>query len=239
MFDKSENEIEGTRRSELVYERLTEALVALEIPPGTALSENKLAKEMGVSRTPIRAALLQLELEGLVEQPAGGSYIVRGLTQRDVEEICDLLEVLDCYVAKKAMQHCSTEQFDALLAHADEMKQAAAARDIARWSIADKAFHELIQSGAGNQLVTSLVVKTRRRIHRFWASSVRPERLQECSTEHEQIALAMRDGDADRALSMIRDHIAHMRISLIDLLTRAAAFLPRQTSAARPNRKNR
>jgi DNA-binding GntR family transcriptional regulator len=183
---------------------------------------------MGVSRTPVRQALRQLEMEGLVEQPAGGSYVVRGLTHRDVNEICDLLEMLDCYVVTRAMERCAPAQFAELLAHTSEMKLAAAEQDVARWATADRAFHDLIQSAADNELVTTLAVTTRRRIHRFWASSVRAERLQECSAEHEQIALAMQRGDVGAVVSMVKEHIAHMRLSLTDLLTRAAVFLPRR-----------
>ncbi|MCS0494635.1 GntR family transcriptional regulator [Ancylobacter mangrovi] len=239
MSEEAFSASEATRRSDLVYERLTQSLIALEIPPGTALSENKLAKEMGVSRTPVRAALRQLELEGLLEQPSGSSYVVRGLTPRDVNEICDLLEVLDCYIVTRAIQHCPPETFDALIGYTAEMKAAAQAQDIERWGLADREFHKLIEAGADNELITSLAVKTRRRIHRFWATSVRPERLQECSAEHERIARAMRDGDVESVVSMVKEHIAHMRLSLTDLLMRAAAFLPRGTSGGPTGRRAR
>lgn len=70
---------------------------------------------MGVSRTPVRQALHQLELEGLVEQGPGRSYVVRGLTLQDVSEIYDLLEVLDCYMVRAAARVLTREQANALI----------------------------------------------------------------------------------------------------------------------------
>lgn len=214
-------------RGELVYSELLRAINTLEMSPGTQLVESRVAETMGVSRTPVRQALHQLELEGLIEQGVGRSYVVRGLTLQDVNEICDLLEVLDGYVMRAAMRSLSAEEASALIGLTRRMKEAAADRDADAWGVADKDFHDIIQGAANNQLVATLLGKTRARIHKFWANSVNQDRLQKCSIEHEQIAIAIRDKNEALAMALVSEHIQHMRASLTDILERAAAFLPR------------
>lgn len=215
-------------RGQQVYGELLRAINALEMSPGKQLVENEVAERMGVSRTPVRQALHQLELEGLIEQGPGRSYVVRGLTLQDVSDICDLLEVLDRYVVCSAARARTREQADALIGLTGQMKEAASRGDVGAWGVADKAFHDIIQRASNNKLVTSLLTKTRARIHKFWANSVNQDRLQNCSVEHEQIAISIRDNNEDLAMSLVSQHIQHMRVSLTDILTKAAAFLPQR-----------
>lgn len=216
----------STNRSEFVYNELSQALSSLELRPGTSLSESRVAQRLGVSRTPVREALRRLELEGMVEQPDGGTFIVRGVDLQDIDEICDVLELLDTYVVERACTRLTSGQKDEILALAEEMTDAAALGDHSRWNAADLRFHELIQEAAGNQLVHNLARQTRARVHRFWSASVRENRLVDCSVEHLDIARAITAADSDQAKLLAVGHVNHMRASLRDLVERAAPFLP-------------
>jgi DNA-binding GntR family transcriptional regulator len=85
-----------------VYSSLLLAIVEARLGAGTPLSQNKLAARMGVSRTPVREALLRLERDGLVQRLPESGFAVATITADEVHEACDLLHVLDTYVYTRA-----------------------------------------------------------------------------------------------------------------------------------------
>jgi len=208
------------------YEWLLGEITGFRIRSGAPLSENRIAGQLGISRTPVREALQRLEKEGMVKRTDNSRFTVSQLTIAEVNDSCDLLEVLDTYVCRKAASMLTDSDIAALTQSIDEMTRAAAADDRVSWSAADLAFHRLVNGIAGNQLVAETVKETRRRIQRFWlrAASLQ-SRLEACSQEHLVLANAMVNKDYDAIEPAVKEHIGHMRLRMLDMLESAAAIL--------------
>src|SRR3954463_14656449 len=111
------------RASDLAYESLRDDILNWRIAPGTALSETELALRLGVSRTPLRAALARLALEGLVDTTRGRTGIVPDVSAESVAELFELREALETHAARLAARRGDPPTFSALAAdfgHAGE-----------------------------------------------------------------------------------------------------------------------
>jgi DNA-binding GntR family transcriptional regulator len=202
---------EGNSRVQAAYDFLLAEITGFRVRTGAPLSENRIATRLGISRTPVREALQRLEKEGLVKRTDNARFTVSQLTPQEANDACDMLELLDTYVARKASALLTAEDADSLLAAVDDMRRAADSGDKAAWAEADLAFHRLINGIAGNALVAETVKETRRRVQRFWlhAASLQ-SRLVVCSAAIEPA---------------VKEHIDHMRERILDLLATAAMFL--------------
>lgn len=213
---------ETPSRVDGAYEWLLEEITAFRIRTGSPLSENRIAQQLGISRTPVREALQRLEKEGLVKRTENARFAVSHLTARELQDACDLLEVLDAYVCRKAAATLTDDDNALLRRSVADMTTAAEAGDRASWSAADLSFHRLVNSIAGNQLVADTVKETRRRIQRFWLRAASPPgRLQACSREHEVLAEAMIAKDYAAIEPAVSEHINHMRARILDMIEAA------------------
>jgi DNA-binding GntR family transcriptional regulator len=217
---------EAGSRVDTAYEWLLAEITGFRVRSGAPLSENRIATQLGISRTPVREALQRLEKEGLVKRTDNARFTVSQLTIQEVHDACDLLEVLDTYVCRKASSKLTPEDIELLRASVAEMQRAASADDRASWSAADLAFHRTVNTIAANQLVADTVKETRRRIQRFWmrASSLQ-SRLEACSQEHLVLANAIIAQDYDAIEPAVKEHIGHMRARIVEMLEAAAALL--------------
>lgn len=208
------------------YEHLVAEISSFRLRTGAPLSENRIASELGISRTPVREALRLLEKEGLVKRTDNARYAVSRLTPQEADDACDLLEVLDAYIARKAAQRMTPTQAKTLLGYVDQMRQAAKEGDTAAWSAADTKFHRMLNDIAGNALVANTVKETRRRVQRFWLRAAsRHHRLESCSDEHAILVEAIIKEDYQAIEEAVRLHIGHMRERVLDLLESAALFI--------------
>lgn len=213
-------------RVDSAYDWLVDAITNLRLPAGSPLLENSLARQLGVSRTPVREALQRLEREGLVQRSPSNRFAVAVPSVREIEEACDAMRVLDSYLFQQAARRLTAEQASDLEATVDAMRQAAEAGDLGTWSDADQQFHATLAAASGNHLVSDLVRQVRRRVQRYWLSqAVRNERLVGCSAEHAELARAVRTGDIDAVPPLVATHIDHMRQSLLGMLRDAAPLL--------------
>ena len=208
------------------YSWLVTAITSFQLPSNAQLSENRLAQEIGVSRTPVREALRRLESEGLVRRGENNRFTVSLLTVKELDEACDLLVLLDTYLFTRAAEAMTDRDAQALRALADDMIAAAAADDPDGWALADASFHELILRTADNATVADIARVTRRRIQRFWNRSLATSsRLPSCSREHREIAEAIVRGDPADLARAVTDHIDHMRASVAAILAVAGSVL--------------
>jgi DNA-binding GntR family transcriptional regulator len=207
------------------YDYLVEAITSFKIPTSAPISENKLASELGISRTPIRQALQRLEYEGLVTKSASSRFNVTLVTPIQVEETCDLLQIIDTYLFTKAAKNLDEKSAKELTAIAKEMIKAAENNDRDKWSEFDAKFHDLIMKAADNQTVAALVLVTRRKLQRFWTRcAIYENRLTSCSKEHEVLAQVIARKDIKAIEAAVAEHISHMRSSILRTLEAAAVF---------------
>ena len=173
--------------------------------PGGRYSVAQLAEQLGVSRTPVREALLMLEREGRVRFERNRGVRVLETTAVDVAEVFELRLLLEVPAAVKA---CGTVDAEALQAELDAMGERARAGDEAGFMDHDERFHELILLAAGNGRLAAIVSGLRETVRGRGASTVgRSRSLEEIQAEHGAILDALRAGDADRAGAAMRYHL--------------------------------
>jgi DNA-binding GntR family transcriptional regulator len=205
--------------TERAYQAISTAITSMELKPGEALTQDRLARWLSISRTPVREALRRLEQDGIIQAMPGRGLVVTELTTKDVEDMLDLLGLLDAHAAYLAAQRRTDEQAERLSIVARDLLAAAERHDVDAWSIADKPYHEIVLTASGNRLLSQTIQDVRRRLHRITINSAtRPERLLACTHEHLQVADAIARGDADSAAALMREHIEAMSQSALTLI---------------------
>jgi GntR family transcriptional regulator, rspAB operon transcriptional repressor len=210
-----------------VYSSLLLAIVEARLGAGTPLSQNKLASRMGVSRTPVREALLRLERDGLVQRLPESGFAVATITPEEVHEACDLLDVLDTYVYRRAAQTLSKAELGDLLELASSLVDSAESGDADAWREADQRYHAVVMEAAKNRFVAQSLQQTRRRVQRFWLQKPHFDgRLRTCSQDHVALAQAMLDDDAELLAQTVHAHIERLRANVLARLESAGSLLP-------------
>jgi DNA-binding GntR family transcriptional regulator len=188
-----------------VYEALVELVVGGGLRPGQHLVESDLARQLGVSRQPVREALHRLEAEGWVDlRPSQGAF-VHVPTDREVNQLLDVRELLEAETARLAARSATPEAIAALRAIWQEGTAAAEAGDFDRAAVANNAFHAEIATRAGNDVLADLAAIVSRRT-RWHYRMVAPARGHESWAEHERLIEAIEAGDEEGAAAVARAH---------------------------------
>jgi DNA-binding GntR family transcriptional regulator len=207
------------------YEWLIAAITSFRIPTNSQISENKLAAELGVSRTPVREALMRLETEGLVRRGDAGRFVVAMLTSKEVDEAIDLMVLCDNYMFRRAASNIDNSAVIALQESAKNMARCAKSGNRDDWMKYDKIFHETIMRAAENDMIADVSRVTRRKIQRFWARSISGARnLITCSEEHVEIADAIIGKDFPAIKRAVDDHLCHLRANMHEVVESMAPF---------------
>jgi DNA-binding GntR family transcriptional regulator len=200
-----------------VSAHLSRAIVAGDFPAGAKLSEPSLAAKLGVSRAPVREALIELELRGLVEFDPQGRTRVPTLSPADIQEIYLVRMALDPLAASLAAAHADAATFTALEANIEATKSA---RTLAEVSRLDAEFHDRIVRAGKNRRLLLCWTALRDQVELWLAQmqlrhhAVTKHTRQETADAHRQHIAAIRSGDATKAADEARRHAA----GLIDLV---------------------
>ena len=181
------------------------AIAEGRLEPGERYSVAGLADQLGVSRTPVREALLVLEREGRVRFERNRGVRVLETTAQDLADVFELRLLLEVPATAKA---CGQVDVDALAEDLEAMGAHARAGDEAAFMDRDERFHERILLAAGNRRLAAVVARQRDTVRGRGASTVgRSRSLEEILAEHAAILDALRAGDADRAAAAMRYHL--------------------------------
>lgn len=202
---------DGRSLSGKVFIKIKNDILEGRYQSGHELREVTLGEEMGVSRTPVREALRQLELEGLVEIiPNKGAY-VKGISARDVWDIYQIRARLEGLCAGMAAQMVTQEQLDRLdeiilLTHFYESKG-----DYEHLVIMDSQFHEVLYEACGSKMLQHLLSDYHQYVQRIRRRSLQMQQRAEKSTrEHEAILQAIKDKDVQKADKLATEHILNV-----------------------------
>lgn len=220
----------GATTSVQVYQQLRTQIVALDIPPGAALSENDLAAAFGVSRTPVREALLRLADEGLVEiVPKSGTTVSR-IPYTQLGEAIVIRKALEEVAVRAASMRATKSQFTGLWALIERQREAAKADDRDAFHAADEAFHAAIAEAAGYPGIWRLVNQVKVQVDRMRHLTL-PEsgRMQRVTKEHAAVLAAMEKRDGDRAIAAMRSHLDGLEQSLPEIRRRNPEFFVEET----------
>lgn len=191
-----------------VYDVLRDAIVSGEMAPGQLYSAYKLSDQLGVSRTPIREALLRLAEEGMVVFERNRGIRVLQTDVHDLEEIGSLRLLLEVPATHRAASLIGDKQIRALRREQDATDRAAAAGDEALWAKHDRRFHTLILEASGNHRLSGFVDRLRDHVHLRGVSTVgRSRSLQAVAGEHHAILAALEARDPDAAAAAMRAHL--------------------------------
>lgn len=179
------------------------------------MTEIALAERYSVGRGAIRAALVELRAEGLVDIEANRGAVVRRVTLEEAIEIAEARKVLEALVAARAASNEDVAGKERLRQIVEEMRDAVSAGDNARYSELNRALHKRIWEISQHAVAKDLVANLRdRSAHHQFRIAVVPGRSEESLTQHAAIVDAIIAGDPDAAEWAMRDHLA----SVIDVL---------------------
>jgi DNA-binding GntR family transcriptional regulator len=206
--------------SEITYERIKEAIRNADLEPGQPLSETKLSKSLGISRTPVREALQQLAQEGLVQIIPGRAVTVASLSIQEVMNVVHARSILEPEVARLVAASISSNDLETLWSVIQEMKEAIDNEDRTIWAKADSKFHEILSASCPNKLLGDMVIQVRNRISYLSTDNqTNRDRMLACTQEHQIVVEAIAAGDPQAAEEAMRDHINMLRESFFRRLT--------------------
>lgn len=199
-----------------VLEEVKERIISGELPAGARLHERNLSHELGVSRVPLREAILTLESQGLIEvRPRIGAF-VKPLTRKYVEDLFNVRLALEPLAASLAARNRTAEQLEQLEGLFHEQQKAMQADNNKAGSLVNAEFHLVILRASGNDLLYSIVAPLQSQIQRLFRRTI--VNISELLYhDHENMLDAVRHQDADRAARLALEHVEGTRAHSLSL----------------------
>jgi DNA-binding GntR family transcriptional regulator len=220
----------------LAYERIKEAIITLAFPPQSPIVEVQLAERLGISKTPLRAALMQLEREGLVASvPYKGSRVAP-ITFQQIAQLYQLREAIEVYAVRALLRDGTASDFDTLEQILKRQEQAAAARDYEAANILDRQFHRSPVERLENPYLTEIfgnILDHRRRLRHILAGSSLDPSVLIVSPKHWLRLAAFRARDLEAAERNVLDAI-QTGVRTAEAAERAGLFESSQLAGSRP-----
>jgi DNA-binding GntR family transcriptional regulator len=198
------------------YKIIKERIVQNELKPQEYLNEQRLSEELGISKTPVREAIQQLQRDRHVVVIPSKGCLVASISLDLIREVFQIREIFECAAARLAAGMPSRDQFKEILANHDSFKL----RDeqgVRTLLLSGYQIHDEIVRAAGNSFLTEYygsVLDHILRIRIFFLSRFDSSRLNETCEEHKAILRAIIDGNADEAEQAMRFHLNRSLISI-------------------------
>lgn len=199
---------------------LKEGIVRNRLVPGTWLSEEHLSSVLNVSRTPVREALLELHTNQLIERANNGRLYVKQLTVKEALDIYSVREVLEDLVITQASQNLTEVDLARLMMEVEKMRITDSGTVKGDVGDSGRNFHELLYSIANNDVTQDILqmIQPRFNRYRYFSTSTGKKRTSKAINEHEEIYLALRERDVNKARHLMREHINNSRQSVLQAL---------------------
>lgn len=207
-------------QSQRIYEEIKRRILDNELPAGTQVLENELASQLGVSRTPIREALVLLSRDGMVEVRPRHGMRVLPVSADDMQDIYDILTALESTAAEiVAARGVSKEEIARLEQAVANMDAALKKDDLKGWAQADERFHRLLVELTNNKRLISLVNTYWEQSHRvrMLTLKLRPKPIHS-NSDHAAVVEAIRKRDPEKARKVHHDHRVGSGKMLVEIL---------------------
>ncbi|MEI6301362.1 MAG: GntR family transcriptional regulator [Betaproteobacteria bacterium] len=204
------------------YDLIRRRILDNVYPPGHQALEQELASELGISRTPLREALIRLQNEGLVEVIPRHGMRVLPVSATDMKEIYEILTALESIAAELVvMRKPSERELTSLEAATRDMAKALRTDDLDAWAGADERFHRELIELSGNRMLVQSVLNYWDRAHRarMFTLRLRPKPA-DSTKEHMALVERIRAGDAAGAFELNRAHRQRGSRELLAILER-------------------
>ncbi|MGA2080026.1 MAG: GntR family transcriptional regulator [Holophaga sp.] len=201
-----------------VHQELLGMLLQGELAPGQRLSDSELAQRLGVSRTPVREALLRLEREGFLSSQLHQGFSVKPLIESEIRDVYPLVGLLE-RSALEEMPAPSPDQVDRLAQLGRAMHEAGA--DPLRRIELDQAWHQALIAGCGNQHLARILDDLKQILFRYeYAFMQVPQWVEESAREHQAIARALEGGRRREAARLLDSHWERTMKAILDTFFR-------------------
>ena len=203
----------------LVYEKIKDRIINGALAPGFPINENDLSRDLCVSKTPLREALRQLEREGLVENIPGRGSAVTHITFKDIRNIFEVREIIECGVAKRAALihdengfQIKRNEIETYSKKWDEAKEL-------NWGPVEDIHLFIITSSGNEKLVDTYLglIDHIKRIRNHFGGRFTRQRFKELVVEHLEILDAIIEGNGDQAELAVQKHLRNAAAYLLGL----------------------
>ncbi|PNG59540.1 MULTISPECIES: GntR family transcriptional regulator [unclassified Variovorax] len=206
------------------YSSIKEAVINLDYRAGESLRAQEIAARLGLSRTPVREALGRLQQEGLVRHDSGWGYVVRAMTQKEINDLFNLREILEVSAAVEAMTFLDEAGIEKLAGFLKSARRELQRGQLAKTRAFNSDFRLALASASRNTLLSQILLTINDRVR--WLGSMqiqsRPGRVQESLEENEEILEALKSRDAALVKNAVLNHVRRARESV---MTNVAPFL--------------
>ncbi len=197
---------------EIVLERLRMAIINGTLEPGSRLVETSIADNMGVSRTPVREAFRQLEIEGLAENVPRKGTVVKGISKKDIMEIYEIREVLEGLEFSLACSNLTEFQISDLKEKVCKMEQCIENNDVKKYWKTHGEFHDIILYASNN----NRLIEQMKQIYEYLSvlrnfTLVMNERRHQAMKEHKALIEAFENKDEILAEKIGREHTVNAK----------------------------
>ncbi len=211
VITRRENPVKTTRAEELRFQ-IADDIVQGILPPGTPLDETGLAERFGVSRTPVREALRQLAVSGLIETRAHASAVVARPSDEHLIGMFEAMAEIEALCAGFAAERMTGSERATLQSIHDTLRTYIQIGDPQRHHEINEEFHGAIYAGAHNAYLAELALATRVRVQPFRRAQFRNlGRLAKSYVEHDRVVVAILRGERERAAAAMREHISTVK----------------------------
>ncbi len=192
--------IPSSRAAETAYQAIEQLIATLKLEPGQAIVESDLVEMTGLGRTPLREALMRMVALGLIEQQPRRGLRVSEIRVAEHLTLIETRRVLERLIVQGAARWATPAQRSTLLAHAQAMVDAANAKDIEAYMLADQHLDEVIHQACRNTFAVQAVAPMIVQCRRFWYAYQYEGDLEAGAKAHLTLAEGIQDGNPEMAL---------------------------------------
>jgi len=194
---------------ERIYLNIREAITKRMLLPGERIIEKNIAEELNVSITPVREALLQLNVEGFVEIKTHRNVVVKQISLTEIEELYEIQGVLEGYAARQASLNLNGKDLSKITKLTEKMEKDLGLNNVEKFYESNKEIHEIFLKKSKNQSIYDLVSKLnlRKKLFRYRVTFLtRKDVMKKALDDHKKILDAFLAHDSDTIERLVREH---------------------------------
>lgn len=196
------------------YEDIKQRIIYFDLKPGDRIFESEIARSLGISRTPVREALLILENEGLVERDSRLGFIVRRLSREEVEEYFSIRRILECYAVPLIVDRVTSAELRALEANVRQAEICVEKNDLRKIIKYETEFHEILYRSAKSDIFLRTISGLVDKFHWIRAIALAaPGGSRQSLNDHKNLLEAVRNRDPKELKRLVQLHLRHAKKS--------------------------
>jgi len=202
---------------EQAFDKLKELIITGALEPGELQNEKRLAEALGVSRTPVREALLELSREGMVAFVPGKGVEVCKLTTQQVREVFEIRRIIEGYVLKKIATRLTEADIKEIDENISNQEKMLSINERLGFIEYDKQFHLYLASRIGNQQIESILDNLRDQMHLMGVRAIEDySRMKQVIEEHRAIFAGLKEGNPSKAFNALIRHLENTEKTIAD-----------------------